>query len=191
MTAIRFFDKDVKLVYVSLTGKIKESKTDLFGRLTDLVDIKADQRLKPENQVADLERKVEKFYDEIGDKYYLVNPQISVSVNGKTFNCFASEFDAKVNKAIEGTVAKGILLFGPDVDIVYRAVMRQSVKTGALPNKPLSYCDPLSKIITSTDWQRMTPAARKEMYYPDTDLEGFYMSLFDAVYEGDYITLGE
>lgn len=191
MTAIRFFGKDVKLVYVSLTGKIKESRADIGSRLTTLVYIKPDQRLKPENQPADLERKVDKFLDEIGDKYYIINPQISVSVNGKQFNCFASEFDSKLAKAIDGTIASGVLLFGPDVDIVYRAVMRHIVKSGNTPSKPISYCDPLSKVISSTDWERMTPAARKEMYYPDAELETFFQTLFDAVFENDYEVLGE
>lgn len=191
MTAIRMLGKDVKLVYVKLTGKIKESRAELASRLPDLVEIRADQRLKPENQPADLAKKIDKFVDEIGDKYFLVNPQITFSVNGKEVTCFASEFDQKVNKAIGETLGHSILLFGKDVDIVYRAVMRQILLSGIAPTKPISFVDVLARVISSSDWEKMTPAARKEMYYPATEEEVFYSMLFDTTYGADGIILGD
>lgn len=188
------------VVFVQPTGKIRESKSELLGSIKDLVLIQPDQRLKPENQAADLQKKLDRFIDDIGDKFQLVDQQLSVAildysgnspVEGGSFLCYASDFSSKLatvfNKLSIGILARNettpVLLIGPYVTDTYRSVMRHIVKSGMLPTHPLDYCDVMSTLLPSAPWEQLTEVARKQCYYGDQTPQQFYLHAFKSIYD--------
>jgi hypothetical protein len=188
------------IVIVQPTGKIRETKSELLGSIKDLVSLKADQRLKPENQVADLQKKIDGFIENIADKYQLVDQQLACQVIDyrdplakpvAEFTCFASDFNTKLpialNKLGACELAKDeiapVLLLGPYVSDSYRGIMRQIIVAGTVPAHPLDYCDVLSTLIPSVAWEQLTEPARKQCYYGSLTPAQFYVQAFRAIYE--------
>lgn len=187
------------LVYVEQTGKIKESKTEILADLPNLVDIKPDGRLKPENQAADLEKKLNKFADEIADKFHLIDQQYrcvvlspdSTLAGNTEFTCYASTFSSKLKVMMSShkleTLASDevtpVLLVGIDVLSSYRCIIRHHLVAGTRPYHPVDTCDVLGALIPSTQWEQMTPAARELKYIYAQKTEDFFLNAFQTIYD--------
>jgi hypothetical protein len=187
------------LVYVEQTGKIKESKSEIIADLPGLIDIKPDGRLKPENQQADLDKKLNKFADEIADKFHLIDQQYRCVVlspdstlSGDTeFTCYASTFSSKLKAMmnthglglIEADTVTPVLLIGVDALGSYRCIIRQHLVAGTRPYHPLDTCDVLGTLIPSSQWEQMTPVAREQKYYTGKSPEEFFLNAFQTIYD--------
>lgn len=185
------------LVYVETTGKTRESQSELAGSISTLIDIKADQRLKPENQQADLQKKIDRFISEIGDKYQLVDQQIKATVldyhnglvDGGSFTTYASDFNDKLAAVLQklgyaeiaSDESSPVLLIGPYVSDSYRSVMRHIVLEGKLPNHPIDSFDVMGTLIPSMAWEQLTDAAKKEKYFGDTPAPLWFLNAFKSI----------
>lgn len=195
--------RPVLVAYVEPTLKTRETKSELLGSVTELVEIRADQRLKPENQAADLQKKLDRFIEDIADKYQIVDQQLKVVLHdtvegtgvpepleGGTFTCYASDFSdqlAKVlrklgiDEVVPGSESTAVLLVGPDVLSSWRCIMRHVIRAGLQTSHELDYYDVLAQLIPSTAWDQLTPVAKKTLYFGEQTQQEFYMAAFRAL----------
>ena len=160
-----------------------------------LADFVADQRLKPENMAADIEKKRAKFAAEADDNYAVSDFELALvdltdyiagdvprvsgeAVKQATLVASASELPKKLKSIVDNESALRIVLVGEDVDVITRNILRFFVeKPAGAPQ--ISYRDLRPKLVFDAEWKQLNELGRNAIYYKDRSKLEFYVALVD------------
>lgn len=151
------------------------------------VTFKADGRLKDPIKISeDLAKRQTEFFEDGSDKYYVHDIKVEVFAFTHA-NELVGVVSAKelyknlleLLRALPLDSVDQILLLGPDVTNVWRAVIRNALMfvTREMKVTPVTYKDLRGQVITESDWDRLTPEGKRTFYYHESTVSEFYKGL--------------